>query len=172
MTQKEIKVNILNEMFKRLNNAGYNLIGYYDSEEYFTSNKKEDAINWIYEVDDTVRFEVKKKNENKIYWINPVVGNDGYDVISDYISVPDSDFERVMESMYDYCNDLEEGKIKVRTEREEELFKLLYHLRLQAMHYMNTGNGKMFLEKAVNDTEHIVTCGDYDDIIYKRLDGK
>lgn len=172
MNRKEIEINILNEMFKRLNNAGYNLIGYYDLEEYFTSNKNEDAINWLYEVDCGVNFEFKSEKSTIVYWINPVIGNDGYDVISDYVSVPDSDFDKVMESMYEYCNDLESGKIKVRTEREEELFKLLYRLRLESMHYLNTGNGKMFLEKAINDTEHIVTCGDYDDIIYKRLDGK
>lgn len=170
MTTKEIEVNILNEMFKRLNNAGYNLIGYYDSGEYFTSNKNEDAINWLYEVDDVVRFEFKKDNASKIHWVIPVIGN-GCSVISDYGCLSE-EFGLIMDGIDDYCNDLEEGKVKVRTEREEELFKLLYRLRLEAMHYLNTGNGKMFLEKAINDTQNIVACGDYDDIIYKRIDGK
>lgn len=171
MTIKEIEVNILNEMFKRLNEAGYFLIGYYDSEEYFTSNKNEDAINWLYEVDDIVKFELRKGEEKKVYWILPIVGNGGYDIISDYGCTAE-EFEKIMESMDDYCSDLESGKIRIRTERETELFKLLYKLRIEAMHYLNTGNGKMFLEKAINDIEHIITRGEYDDIIYKGIDGK
>lgn len=56
------------------------------------------------------------------------------------------------------------------TEKEKELFKVLYRLRFEIKHYLLTEKGKPFLDMAIKKAENVLFSEEYIKEILKKID--
>jgi hypothetical protein len=81
--RQKVEVTILRRVIREALKQGYE-IAVYDGEERFpASNKFEVILSHAYNTDEDILFFIEEGRE--VGWVKFVYGNDGWDVISDYL---------------------------------------------------------------------------------------
>lgn len=108
-----IERRVVRKMIRAMKAAGWIAVRVFDGEENVRCRSEREVMDAAFSVDEScVKFSKELPSGEKLLRSAAIaLGNDGYDAIADHsVSDPNKagdDFEAVMDSVYDYCCQLQ-----------------------------------------------------------------